>query len=942
MQKSRTSAINLSSVLTDEQRARYAFNIGVGTALLLGLLLLLTIIVNRSLTRDPVAVITLTAGAAIFGIGAWLSRRNKSTLGVVLDIAALSLIVISRAFIQKGLAIQIGVVYIVLISAIAIYTLQQKWAGRVVLGAFIIALITIIADQYTTGLPQSAYSQYVTGISLIVGLIYLLVIGLQFPNFSLRTKLIAGFLFLTIVPLIVLGWQTYLTTTAIVEKQIRADILRSSLATGAEFQKFLDSQFSLIRSQVRATEISDYMNLPQARRNGSAQEALVYETLKVFSKNKPTYIKSYALLDNDGIDILDTDQSRIGSSFAEHEFFTAVLAKKNHYVSGLTRLPDGDHIVYFAIPVTSKSGELLGVYFVTYNANIIQTVIDAMLRANPGAPSSTEYTYLIDGTNYFILAHTDRVDLVYKTYLDLDDARLLKLQEKGEIDQNDLSTLVVPQPEVVTELSKMEATSEYLAPSYTGELTQSVAVRLSNSPWIVVASQPISTISSIIQSQTRANVLVSVLITVFAALVALIASNFFTTPILQLTRVAENISTGDLTQKAVIHRNDEIGVLARTFNIMTDQIQGLVGNLENRVEQRTADLEQRTSDLEKATAQSDKRAHQLETIAEISRYISTEKEQEKLLPLITQTVSEQFGFYHVGIFLLDEQGKFALLRAANSPGGQVMLRRQHKLEVGQTGIVGNVTSTGKPRIALDTGADATYFNNPDLPETRSEMALPLIARGAIIGALDVQSTVSNAFTDEDVSVISLLADQVAIAIDNVRLLAEAKNALAESQSIFNEYLAEAWQKKTESDILGYYQTIAGGKLITTQNQSIGVDASANHENSPLTIPILVRDQVIGTLNILPNSESKSWSSDEINIAQAITERLGLALDNARLFEETSTRASRERLVSDITTRIRETNDPQEMIKTAMEELQRALGATRVEIVPQKISHPADK
>ncbi len=243
---------------------------------------------------------------------------------------------------------------------------------------------------------------------------------------------------------------------------------------------------------------------------------------------------------------------------------------------------------------------------------------------------------------------------------------------------------------------------------------------------------------------------------------------------------------------------------------------------------------------------------------------------------------------------------------------------------------------------MDTGADAVYFNNPDLPETRSEMALPLTARGTIIGALDVQSTMPNAFTNEDVSIISLLADQVAIAIDNVRLLAEAQEALAESQSIFSEYLADAWQKKSESAITGYYQSLSGGKLITAQSQDNEINIPANHKDSAIAIPILVRDQVIGTLNILPNNDSRKWSADEVNIAQAVTERLGLALDNARLFEETSTRASRERLVSDITTRIRGTNDPQEMIKTAMEELQRALGATRVEIVPQKISNPTDK
>lgn len=934
VQKSFASITGVGANLTDEKKAKNAFVISIGTAILLGVLLVLTVVFNRSFTEDPSALIALVSGTIVFGVSAWLSRRNKSNIAMLFNIFALSAIIVSRVFVQKGLSIQIGIVYIVLISAIAVYTLPSKWIGWTVIFSFVIASVTIIGDQFTTGLPLSTSSGYVTWISGIVGVIYMIAIAIRFPSFPLRTKLIVGFLFLTIIPLIILAVLAYLTTNDIVVKQIQADLVRSSLSTSAEFQEsFLDPQFSIIRNQARTREIVEYMSLPAARR--TSKEAFVYDVFETFSKTKPTYIRSYALLDNNGIDLLDTEQGRIGTSFAEHEFFTTVIENKSAYSSGLNLLPNGTQVIYFATPVTSESGEMVGVYLVTYNPNIIQSTVERMLRTNQAAPPTTEYTYIVDATNYFVLAHTTRVDLLYKSYLAADDARLVKLQEQGIISPERLSSLTLPQPEAIAELSKLEeGTINFQAPDYDAEMTESAAVYLSNSKWVVVTSQPVSTISNIIQAQTQTNVLVSVIITVIAALIALIGSNFFTSPIIQLTRVAENISAGDLTQKADIRRNDEIGVLGRTFNTMTDQIQGLVGNLEKRVEERTAQLAETTS-------QSEKRATDLQTIAEIARYISTEKDIESLLPLVARTVSERFGFYHVGIFLLNENRDFAVLRAANSLGGQAMLRRQHKLEVGFTGIVGNVTSTGVPRIALDTGADAVYFNNPDLPDTRSEMALPLIARGIIIGALDVQSIMSNAFTDTDVSIISLLADQVAIAIDNVRLLEGAQNALAESQSVFNQYLSEAWQKKSESSVIGYYQTITGGKVITADNNHTS-DTTTNQENSTLAIPIMVRDHVIGTINIRPSGNNKTWNSDEVNIAQAITERLGLALDNARLFEETSTRASRERLVADITTRIRGTNDPQEMIKTAVEELQRALGATRVEIVPQKISPPSDK
>jgi GAF domain-containing protein/HAMP domain-containing protein len=459
-------------------------------------------------------------------------------------------------------------------------------------------------------------------------------------------------------------------------------------------------------------------------------------------------------------------------------------------------------------------------------------------------------------------------------------------------------------------------------------------IQLENQRLFVVAEQPNSQALQLAYITILTTSLVVIFAIAFAIAIAFVAVRQIVHPIQSLAASAERIASGDLIHKAEIIRKDEIGLLAMAFNSMTGQLRDLFSTLEKRVADRTAEVES-------ARQLSDERAQELQTIVEIARYISIERDLEKLLPLITNIVSDRFGFYHVGIFLLDQTRKYAVLRASNSLGGQEMLKRQHRLEVGQTGIVGNVTGTGTPRIALDTGADAIFFNNPDLPETRSEMALPLSTRGTIIGALDVQSTTPNAFTDSDASILGLLADQLAIAIDNVRLIDETQNALSETQSIFRDYLAEAWQKKSTSEILGYHQTLTGGQLITGEAIQ-EIDIPSDTEKDTLAIPIRLRDQVIGTLNVRPNNDGRTWSVDEINIVQAVAERLGLALDNARLFEETSSRASRERLVSDITTKIRGTNDPQEMIKTAVEELKRALGATRVEVVPKTNALPPDK
>jgi|GEM_PF-1575838 len=417
-------------------------------------------------------------------------------------------------------------------------------------------------------------------------------------------------------------------------------------------------------------------------------------------------------------------------------------------------------------------------------------------------------------------------------------------------------------------------------------------------------------------------------------LLAVFAVREVANPLRRLQSAAEQIAKGNYASLAAAETTDEIGRLNNAFNGMAAQIQGLISGLEQQVAQRTQELKQRSEKLELTSLESEKRANDLQTITEISRYLSTEKEMEKLLPLIAQTVSERLGFYHVGIFLLSENKKYAVLRAANSTGGQRMLKRQHMLEVGQVGIVGHVTSTGSPRIALDTGTDAVYFNNPDLPETHSEMALPLSVRGTIIGALDVQSMTPNAFTETDISILSLLADQLAIAIDNVRLLEEAQNALLESRTAFRQYLADSWQNKSASEVLGYYQTLTGGQLVTSKTIE-AVEEFDTKDLNTVDIPIHLHSQVIGTIRVRPNKEKKNFNKDELMILESVAERLGLALDNARLFEETSTRAEREHLVADITTKIRTSNDPQEMIATAVNELKRALGATNIQIVPQK-------
>ena len=358
---------------------------------------------------------------------------------------------------------------------------------------------------------------------------------------------------------------------------------------------------------------------------------------------------------------------------------------------------------------------------------------------------------------------------------------------------------------------------------------------------------------------------------------------------------------------------------------------------EGELRERNAELDQLRDTLEirvaSRTAQLENRANQMEAIASVARSTASLQNLEVLLPAVTELASERFEYYHTGIFLVDDKEEFAVLRAANSDGGKRMLARQHKLKLDTNSIVGFVTSRGEPRIALDVGSDAVFFDNPDLPNTRSEMALPLRVGGRIIGALDVQSIQPNAFTEENVATLSTLADQIAIAIENARLFTESREALKKSEETFSQYVQQEWssfarRKKTTGYKFDGARTIPlNAKEINEKKKDIPKTGrlSLEKETRELSVPIRFRGQIIGVLDVKSKNKDRKWTSDDITLLEAAVERTALALENTRLVESSQMRASRERTIGEISTKIGAVSDIEAIMQTVVEELGRRIG-----------------
>jgi GAF domain-containing protein len=328
----------------------------------------------------------------------------------------------------------------------------------------------------------------------------------------------------------------------------------------------------------------------------------------------------------------------------------------------------------------------------------------------------------------------------------------------------------------------------------------------------------------------------------------------------------------------------------------------------------------------------------------VAREAAAIQDLERLLAETAELVSRRFGFYHTGIFMLDPTRQYAVLRAASSAGGQKMMARGHRLRVGQEGIVGQVTAMGEPHIALDVGSDAVFFDNPDLPQTRSEIALPLRARGEIIGALDVQSQEPAAFGPDDISVLQILSDQVAVAISNARLFEQLQHSLEAERLAYGSLSRKAWQSLIQQQGRLERRYDPQGILaesddwreemkqaLTTAEPAPGRDATW----PSVAVPVKVRGQVIGVLDAFKPASDEGdqdvWLEDEVTLLEALADQLGAALDGARLYEETQRRASQERLAAEVTARMRETLDVDTVLRTAAQEIRQAMGLSAMTI-----------
>lgn len=966
---------NATSPSETQKQAGYTFWIGVLFAVVMAVR-----IVRNDQLLSSVFVLLLSLSAI------WFASRERVIPGSALLIAAVGLHAILAPLTQSGLQPTMAIITLALIGCIGVITLPREYIGHVLMAGMITVTASVLIDVFGPDNRVQAGSTPIRwGLALtLLAFMFFLFIR-EFFNLNIRTKIVLGILATGGVALAVfaifaavqtaqitsiLSGRLETSVSLLAEEQLINTVYKQAELTNESFSDVREEVESLTRNWTSLHTRRDSLN---QGKYWDAETSLIQLDAGQYG-NSPTDTSSVYVPANSELNedlLVDLNTSAYLDFYAPGilESHPSILAVYAIDTRGITRYypninlasvlpPDFDatqrpyfeitsplfnpqRLSRWTIPYVDATGGGLVVTVASpvYFGNDFRGVVAADMQLSGITDQvqeiklgQTGYAFLIDNAGRILsmppagykLFGLNRDDFnsedffkqtLFGTGSDTLQAAVRRMAAGGS------GLLVVNVDGADTYIS--------FSPIQTNGYSLALVVPVTELQGAIITAQ--NETQAQVQSGIRVLAIILIALLIVSIMISLAIGQVISAPIIRLTAVANQIVEGDLRAQASVDSKDEIGTLAQAFNTMTSQLRQFLQDLEKRVDERT-------TELAKANEKNERRAQQFESISEVTATISSTRDLDTLLAQITRAISTKFDFYHTGIFLLDPRREYAVLSAANSEGGQRMLARNHRLRIGETGIVGYVTSTGRPRVALNTGQDAVFFNNPDLPETRSEIALPLKLRDEVIGALDVQSTQENAFGQEDINILTALADQVSIAIQNARQYEETRKALTESNATARQFVQAGWQQFTRNEKLaGIHHTGARATLLYTQQsdsrnaESMQTEQTrAKNRGTSLSLPVKLRGQVIGTVDV-HSTDNRKWDQDELDVVNAIIERAAIALENARLLVESQKRAAKERTIGEISAKISAQSDIDQLLKTVAQELNRTLHGAEIAI-----------
>jgi putative methionine-R-sulfoxide reductase with GAF domain/uncharacterized membrane protein len=720
---------------------------------------------------------------------------------------------------------------------------------------------------------------------------------------SIQSLLLTSFLIIVTIPIMMTAalsavgtytdsqTQTFNTLQAIAN--LKENQIESLLADFQNDTRVLlaDAQF-----ETNALESLNDVDLGPALEE-NFRRSTRFRMLDVLGREEEAY-NEMMVLNSRGDVVVSTIPEKEGSNFENQPFFRQGVLE--FYAGFAEETSFGTNNLIIATPIFGE------------NEQEIQGVL--VLRSN-----AASIKRIMENTPGFIEAETYLVDVNFKPVTST-------LSPIGLIRTKATSDAVL----------KTVSDGKAIYSNYTGQQVLGYYEWFQPMQLAVISEVPVRFVLSNSLSSLAGSFLLALFVVVIAVAAVAVSARTIADPIKTLVQTTESFAAGKLSSRAIVDREDEIGTLAKSYNQMATQLQEIIEKLEQRVADRTQDLENQSLRLRVA--------------AEIARDAASSRDLQELLNRAADLIVNRFNFYHIGIFLIDNNKEYAVLVASPTEAGKQMIENNHRLRVGEVGIVGRVSATGEPRITLNTGADSVFFNNPFLPNTRSEMALPLKVENNVIGVLDVQSDQPQAFNDDDVAIMQVMSDQLATAIERTRLLQEVERNLKELEGTYGQFTRDNWKKLSEDTSTGNKgyrfdnvrlepitdppeladNALKTGTIITSNQNYSGIE-----KGHAVAIPIKLREQTIGVVSV---KLKEGYDNNTISIVESAVERLASAMESARLYEEARLRADRELSISRVTTAISASTDYEQILQTTVREIGNILSDTEVAI--QILEEPA--
>ncbi len=713
-----------------------------------------------------------------------------------------------------------------------------------------------------------------------------------------------------IIPVLIIAFLIYIIVIGIsVYSTITSDIINSHDQANSQLQGQLtgDLNFLLrenqeiannrvLRSQadellVNNIDVGRVINGLFAdiiRLNPSEYLAVQYITSNSLIFNEVTNERGITQIS--GIDLVPRSQPELNESTAFQAALQA-LSPDNFYISEITLREDEFGVpiiplqpvfsVYVPVfDLVNPRAPLGTVRFVITADQLFNFINNPIL--NEGAIAPERQFFLVDNNNRVVASSSD----TSQDYL-------LRLASDGT------ENVANPFHDTITDLISDTAGRDVSLLAQEGVLytiREFSTGDSANNTWRIVITDPQSTLFTRVGFAMFfiIGVTLVILIALTYTLNRLITSAL--APIDNVSNQAQQITYGE----AVVQ---DVTTLPAPFSTdaeaTTQPISTALNTLSDRISQLNNDLAEQTTQYNR----------DMQIITNIGRETATLYNIDSLIQRSIELICNELGFYHAQVFLIDDARVNAVLTHSRGEAGQQLIAQGHKLAIGSDSVIGRVTRQIRPIIVNDTMEGTGHGFNPLLPETRAEMALPLVIADDCIGALDIQSTEANIFDENDVGKFQLIADQLAVAINNVRLREQSNQRFDQINSLNRQLTRDAWRDLEQAlglDINYSYNLM-----------DIETSSEADIPEGSLVAPISIRGQVIGTLAASP-PEGLNFSDDDQAILRAVAERVAISIENARLFQETQVVLSETEVLYELSRNLSESNSYDDLINAIID------------------------